>query len=119
MRLCEGIHASEPPHALFPASKPSTTGVRFPSCFHQNAHVNSAAAKAASGRFPRQRKQGELQRRDIFTAEHHEQCAENVTCCDHFRALVNFLEKLIVYVEDYGELALAGDQLIIGPLSFG
>jgi hypothetical protein len=34
----------------------------------------------------------------------------------HFRALVNFLEKLIVYVEDYGELALACEQLIMGPL---
>jgi hypothetical protein len=37
----------------------------------------------------------------------------------HFRALVNFLEKRIVYVEDYEELVLACDQLIMGPLSFG
>jgi hypothetical protein len=34
----------------------------------------------------------------------------------HFRALVNFLEKRIVYVEDYGELALACDQLLMEPL---
>jgi hypothetical protein len=34
----------------------------------------------------------------------------------HFRALVNLLEKRIVYVEDYGQLALACDQLIMGPL---
>jgi hypothetical protein len=34
----------------------------------------------------------------------------------HFRELVNFLEKLIVNVEDYGELALACGQLIMGPL---
>jgi hypothetical protein len=29
---------------------------------------------------------------------------------------VNLLERLIVNLEDYGELTLAGDQLIFGPL---
>jgi hypothetical protein len=34
----------------------------------------------------------------------------------HFRALVNPLAKPIVCVDDYGAVAQAGDQLIIGPL---
>jgi hypothetical protein len=50
--------------------------------------------------------------RDLDTRPWHDKA-------QHFRALVNFLEKRIVYVEDYGELALAGDQLIMGPSSFG
>jgi hypothetical protein len=52
---------------------------------------------------------GHSEYRDLDTRPWHDKA-------HHFRALVNFLEKLIVYVEDYGELALACDQLIMGPL---
>jgi hypothetical protein len=47
--------------------------------------------------------------RDLDTRPWHDKA-------HHFSALVNLLEKLMVHVEDYGELALAGDQLIMGPL---
>jgi hypothetical protein len=52
---------------------------------------------------------GQSEYQDLDTRSWHDKA-------HHFRALVNLLEKLIVNVEDYGELALAGDQLIIGPL---
>jgi hypothetical protein len=47
--------------------------------------------------------------RDLDTRPWHDKA-------HHFSAMVNFLDKLIVHVEDYGELALACDQLIMGPL---
>jgi hypothetical protein len=47
--------------------------------------------------------------RDLDTRPWHDKA-------HHFTALVNLLEKLMVYVEDYGERGLVGDQLIMGPL---
>jgi hypothetical protein len=52
---------------------------------------------------------GHSKYRDLDTRPWHDKA-------HHFSALLNILEKLIVYVEDYGELALACDQLIMGPL---
>jgi hypothetical protein len=50
--------------------------------FHLNVHLNSAATKTAIARFSRERKRGDLQRRDIFTAEPQEKIAEYGNCCD-------------------------------------
>jgi hypothetical protein len=55
---------------------------------------------------------GHSEYRDLDTRPWHDKA-------HHFKALVNFLEMRIVYVDDYRELALACDQLIMGPLSFG
>jgi hypothetical protein len=52
---------------------------------------------------------GHSEYRDLDTRPWHDKA-------HHFRALGNLLEKLMVYVEDYGELTLACDQLIMGPL---